>query len=219
MELSYWESRWRKDNTGFHMPGGYPGLKTHWNVLDLPDQPEILVPLCGKTEDLLFLESQNGSVTGVEISEKAILEFFEEHNRSYRKEEAGSFTTFRSGMIELWQGDFMKFPAKKKLFDLIYDKAALVALPPDKRTPYVEQLLKCTAPQGQLLLHHFIYPQNQMSGPPFSVTDKEIKDYFSDSYQIQILEEKSLPSDLFPPFQRRGLQSPLTERFLHLKPR
>lgn len=219
MELSYWESRWKKDKTGFHMPGGYTGLRAHWHALDLPDRPKTLVPLCGKTEDLLFLESQNGIVTGVEISEKAILEFFDEHNRTFNNQKKAGFNIYKSGSIELWQGDFIRFPAQESPYDLIYDKAALVALPPDKRPSYVEHLLNCAGSVGQILLHHFIYPQKEMSGPPFSVTGEEIENYFSEKYRIQTLEKQTLSSDLFPPFQRRGLESPLTERFLHLKPR
>ena len=218
MELSYWQSRWKKDKTGFHMPGGYPGLRAHWHALDLPDQPKILVPLCGKTEDLLYLESQNGIVTGVEISEKAVIEFFEEHNRTFSVREKGGFNIYQSGSIELWQGDFMKFPAPDAPFDLIYDKAALVALPLEKRPSYADHLSTCAGSTGQILLHHFIYPQKQMTGPPFSVGSEEVEKYFSERYRIYTLEEQILSSDLFPPFQRRGLESPLTERFLHLQP-
>lgn len=219
MELSYWEARWNKDKTGFHMPEGYPGLKNHWHELSLKPNPDVLVPLCGKTPDLVQLESYDASVTGVEISEKAVRDFFKEQNRPYERQSFGEFSIYRSGSIDLWQGDFFKYPVHRaSAFDLIYDKAALVALPYDKRKSYARKIINLSGRNGAILLHHFIYPQEQMSGPPFSVTEDEIDDYFSASYCIKLLEKNRLPAAQFPPFQRRGLQSPLEERLLYITP-
>jgi len=218
MELSYWESRWNKNKTGFHMAGGYPGLKTHWNHLGLPDEPSVLVPLCGKTEDMSWMAEKGAQVTGVEISEKAVREFFEEQKIEFETTRYAGFTIFHAERIELWQGDFMKFPAgKKREFDLIYDKAALVALPPAMRKAYAARLLELAGNKTTLLLHHFVYPQHQMPGPPFSVEPKEITTLFPDAIEISLLEENSIPAEQFPPFKLRGLVSPLTERLLCLK--
>jgi len=220
MELSYWESRWRKGKTGFHMPDGYPGLKRHWNLLNLPASPVVLVPLCGKTKDLVQLESFGASVVGVEISKKAILEFFSETSRAYETDSFAEFTIYRSDNIELWQGDFFKFPAKKYPdIDLIYDKAALVALPPDMRKRYSEKIIGLCGKSTSMLLHHFIYPQQQMPGPPFSVTETEVRQLFGAHFEMKTVEEGTISSDKFPPFQRRGLKSALTERLLLLNPR
>lgn len=220
MELSYWESRWRKGKTGFHMPGGYPGLRTHWNDLKLRANPVVLAPLCGKTKDLVQLESYGASVVGIEISKKAILDFFNENNREYETNTFAEFTIYRSKNVELWQGDFFKFPAKKYPgIDLIYDKAALVALPPDMRKRYSEKIISLSENNTQILLHHFIYPQEQMPGPPFSVPDSEVRELFGAHFEIKTLEADTISSDKFPPFQRRGLKSDLTERLLQLTSR
>lgn len=219
MELSYWQSRWKKDKTGFHMPGGYPGLQTYWTELELPPAPGVLVPLCGKSADIIFLEEQGASVTGVEISEKAVLSFFSENNRTYETENYAEFTIYKSGGIRIWQGDFFKFPESKAKFHLIYDKAAIVALPPEKRPEYAQKLLNLASPRTQILLHHFIYPQKEMTGPPFSVSTDEVDRYFSNRYSSLLLEENKIPSDNFIPFHRRGLRSPITERLVLLKPR
>lgn len=219
MELSYWVSRWNKDNTGFHMEEGYPGLKEHWPSFNLPPNPRVLVPLCGKSADMDFLEQQEADVVGVEISEKAILSFFSEHRRPFETRDNSGFKIYTSGNIELWQGDFLKYPSRKSGFHLIYDKAALVALPPDKQKPYVDKLLSLAEPGTAILLHYFIYPQDEMPGPPFSITPRKIDDYFSRKFTITLLEENQMPSEQFVPFRRRGLKSPLTERLLYLKPR
>jgi len=219
MELSYWESRWKKDKTGFHMPGGYSALKSRWPKLTLPEAPAVLVPLCGKSADMIFMENQGAQVTGVEISEKAVRSFFKENERNFETDTYADFTIRWSGNIQIWQGDFMKFPDSKADVDLIYDKAALVALPPEKRQTYTDKLLSLAGPGTQILLHHFMYPQQEMPGPPFSVGSAEINTYFSDRFSLHLLEENEIPSGEFIPFQRRGLESPLIERFILMKPR
>lgn len=219
MELSYWESRWSKDNTGFHMQEGYPGLREHWQTLDLPSSPHVFVPLSGKSVDMIFLEQQGASVVGVEISEKAILSFFSENRRRFETRNYAGFKIYRSNNIELWQGDVLKYPTQKAGFDLIYDKAALAALPPDKQLPYANKLLSLTDSNTSILLHHFIYPQDEMPGPPFSVQPQKINDFFSDQFTPHLLEENEIPAEKFIPFQRRGLKSPLSERLLYLKTR
>lgn len=219
MELSYWESRWNKDKTGFHMNEGYPALKEYWPSLDLPSNPRVLVPLCGKSEDMIFLEQKGCNIVGVEISEKAILSFFSEHRRPFETRNYSGFKIYSSGSVELWQGDFLKYPTQNSGFHLIYDKAALTALPPEKQKPYVDKLYSLSGPDTAILLHHFVYPQHEMPGPPFSITSRKINDHFSGKFTIRLLEEDQISSDQFIPFQRRGLKSPLTERLLFLKPR
>lgn len=219
MELSYWESRWNKDNTGFHMPEGYPGLKKYWSELNLPPNPNVLVPLCGKSLDMIFLRNEGANVTGVEVSVKAIKSFFKENELDFETESFAGFTIYQAEGIAIWQGDFLKFPESKFNFDLIYDKAALVALPPEKRRSYAEKLLNLSTPETKLLLHHFIYPQDEMNGPPFSVGESEIEEYFGVHFTSDLLEENIIPPEHFTPFYRRGLRSAITERFLLFNPR
>ncbi len=201
------------------MDEGYPGLKNYWPALNLSSNSRVLVPLCGKSVDMIFLEQQGADVVGVEVSQKAVLSFFSEQRREFHTKDYSGFTIHTSGNIELWQGDFLKYPAQKSGFDLIYDKAALVALPPTKQTSYVDKLHSLAGPDTKILLHHFVYPQHEMQGPPFSVKPQKIDDYFSDQFTLSLLEEKRIPSEQFIPFRRRGLKSSITERLLILKPR
>ena len=58
-----WIERWETGKTGWHEPDGNENLKAHWQW----SGKRVLVPLCGKTPDLLWLESQGNEVVGVEV--------------------------------------------------------------------------------------------------------------------------------------------------------
>ena len=215
MELSYWLSRWRKNKIGFHMPEGYPALEPHLKNIPLPKKKTVLVPLCGKSRDLLTLTRYFDKVIGVEISEKAIREFLQETGLKATEKSFADFKIFETEPITFWCGNFFKLPVRKiNPVDLIYDKAALVALPPGRRPEYAEKLLTFCTNSTSILVHHFIYKQDEMPGPPFSVFEKELENYFGDMFSSVVLEESELNLDTFKKFQNRGLKSGLRERFI-----
>ena len=222
MELSYWRSRWNKGNIGFHMPGGYPSLSGHWQSLPVPESPRVLVPLCGKSEDLDFLTRNASHVTGVEISETAVRSFFDERGIVPRESRSHGFSIFSHGNLQLWSGDFFRFPESYSgEFDVIYDKAALIALPVDARAKYARKIVELSNkhPSPYCLLHHFEYNQDEMNGPPFSVSLTEIDSLYGSLFAITILEEGETELSKFEKFRRRGLRSTLKERFLFLHPK
>lgn len=219
MELSYWQSRWNKGKTGFHMEGGYPGLQKHWKNFPMQKLPEVLVPLCGKSEDLVFLSEKSAAVTGVEISEKAADEFFSDLKLSPVITHSHGFKIYSAGNISIWCGDFFRFPLlKERNYDLIYDKGGLVALPEKMRIRYSKKIHEISGSSNNTvyLLHHFEYNQPEMPGPPFSVTLDEIKSLFGNRFILSVLEENELNIEQFEKFRRRGLNSYFRERFLLL---
>ena len=58
-----WLERWKIGRTGWHEPAGNRNLRTHWTW----SGRRVLVPLCGKTHDLLWIEAQGNEVVGVEL--------------------------------------------------------------------------------------------------------------------------------------------------------
>jgi thiopurine S-methyltransferase len=220
MELSYWQSRWNKGNIGFHMEGGYPGLQKNWPQLNVSSNAIVMVPLCGKSNDMAWIAGKVEKVVGVEISEKAILDFFNFRDLTPKKEKFASFTIFKASNIELWCGDFFKFPAHKyPKIDLIYDKAALVALPKEMRNRYAKKIIAISNGKTNFLLHHFVYDKNEMSGPPFSVSSEEVNSLFGNHFLISILEENELDMKDFEKFKKRGLNSFFHEKLLLLTKR
>lgn len=219
MEISYWQSRWQKKNTGWHMQQVYPHLITHWDKLDLDKGSTVLVPLCGKSLDMLWLAERDYKVIGVEVSDVAILEFIDESKKPFRATSKGPFTVHATHSIQLWQGDFFKLePPLVPPVDAIYDKAALVALPEEKRKTYAARILQLCQAHTQIFLSSFEYEQKEMSGPPFSVTDAEIEKLYGNRFDIQLLHEASLLQNV-PNFRQRGLHSYLTEKVYRLSPK
>lgn len=217
MELSYWQSRWRKGNIGFHMKNGYPGLQKHWKSLHLPESFTVLAPLCGKSEDLRWLADEGGIVTGVDVSEIAAQQFFSTQKQNPKLKSFANFAIYSSDNIEIWCGDFLKLPEHKMPdFDLIYDKAALVALPKHMRQQYVKKIKSLAAKHTKILLHSFSYNQDTMNGPPFSVSLEEIITLYGVEFSIKVLEINQLNTEKYQKFKKRGLGSHFIEYLLLL---
>ena len=73
-----WSSRWDEDRIGFHVTKPNPYLIRYWQHLDEIKPKRCLVPLCGKSLDLVWLSEKVETVIGVELVEKAVLDFFRE---------------------------------------------------------------------------------------------------------------------------------------------
>jgi thiopurine S-methyltransferase len=171
-----WKSRWVEGRTGWHEADGNSALREYWPT---PGNGErVLVPLCGKSPDLLWLAQQGHEVTGVELSEIAVRAFFEESRLDFEITEADGFLVLKcSGpRITLVCGDYFDFSGEP--FDALYDRAALVALPQHIRPDYVRHTKSLLKPDATQLLITLEYDQSRADGPPYSVLADEVADYW-----------------------------------------
>ena len=174
--LDFWHSRWQSGRTGWHEPDGSAALRKFW------PQPaagsRVLVPMCGKSPDLLWLAEQGCDVTGVELSEIAIRAFFNEAGFQFEIEKAGSIKWFRcpEQNISIACGNYFEFSARP--FDAIYDRAALVALPAKLRPLYARHTQSLLKPNAVQLLVTLEFDQSKTEGPPFSVMPEEVESYW-----------------------------------------
>ena len=193
MQPEFWHKKWASNQIGFHLSAVNPYLQRHWPDLSIPATARVLVPLCGKSLDLAWLAGRGHQVLGVELSEKAIEDFFNEHQIQPQISEKGAFKVYRSDAIELWCGDFFALTASD-VADCVafYDRAALIALPAPMRERYAAHLQQIL-PQGvQGVLITLDYDQAQIPGPPFAVGDDEVKRLLGDLWQVQALEERDV---------------------------
>ena len=193
MEPKFWQERWARNQIGFHLPEVNPYLQRHWPKLALAEGAKVLVPLCGKSLDLMWLASLGYRVLGVELSEQAVEAFFSEQGLMPRISQRGVFKVYQADLIEVWCGDFFALDAEA-LADCsaLYDRAALIALPPLMRAQYAEHLNALLRPGCQGVLITLDYDQTQKAGPPFAVTDDEVKVLLGSHWAVQVVEEQDI---------------------------
>ncbi|CRM03936.1 MULTISPECIES: thiopurine S-methyltransferase [Pseudomonas] len=193
MEPKFWQERWARNQIGFHLPEVNPYLLRYWPALGLAQGAKVLVPLCGKSLDLMWLASNGYHVFGVELSEQAVEAFFSEQNLTPRITRHGVFKVYQADLIEIWCGDFFALDAGA-LADCtaLYDRAALIALPPLMRAQYAEQLNSLLRPGCQGILITLDYDQTQKAGPPFAVPDDEVKVLLGLQWSLEVLEAQDI---------------------------
>lgn len=206
MHEDFWLERWARNQIGFHLGRVNPYLQRHWPALALPQGVRVLVPLCGKSLDLLWLAAQGYRVVGVELAEKAVADFFAEQQLQAEVLELGAFKVYRAGALELWCGDFFALTAAD-VADCagLYDRAALIALPAAMRECYAAHLTAILPSGCEGLLITLDYQQSQMDGPPFAVADAEVRERLGGAWQIEQLQRLDVLEDNWR-FLERGLQ-------------
>jgi len=206
MQPQFWKDRWQANQIGFHQPSIPDYLPDLWSVFNQQGiQTHVFVPLCGKSQDMIWLSQQGCQVTGVEISELAVQQFFTENKLPYQHIQGESLSHYQHEQIEIYCGDFFEFGRQQMpSASLVYDRAALIALPETMRAEYARHLNAHVAPQGQIFLVTLSYPQTQMTGPPFSVDETEVQALFSAHYDIQCLQRTDILAEE-PRFKARGL--------------
>lgn len=196
MEADFWIARWAEGRIGFHE--GKPNALLERNVERLAGAKRVLVPLCGKSVDLAFLAARGHEVIGVELVEDAAQQFFAEHGATPAVTPRGPFVEYAAGAIRILAGDwFAADVARLGPVDAVYDRAALIAMPPELRPRYAahERTLAGTAP---VLLVTLEYPQALMDGPPFAVLEDEVRALYGGA-RVELVEDVAGRAGRLPP--------------------
>lgn len=205
MEHQFWHERWAKKEIGFHEGTVNQYLHDHWPELAGNNSDAVFVPLCGKAHDMWWLHDRGHPVLGVELSEIACKDFFEEAGEKAKVHPGEPFTTFKHDDLEIWCGDFFQLaPDDLKHIRLIYDRAALIALPPSMRQKYVEHLTAIIPDGARVLLITLDY-DTEIKGPPFNVSNDEVRELYGLDYDIEHVLTNTLAKD-HPFAKRRGLE-------------
>lgn len=172
-----WLGRWQEGRIGWHESAGNRALQTYWNATGR----NVLVPLCGKSPDLHWLCQQGNAVTGVELSPIAARAFFEEHGLRVTEND-GVFEAL-DHPLRIVVGDYFEF--SESGFDALYDRAALIALPPSMRPDYSAHTHSLVDDDAIHLLVTLEYDQSRAAGPPFSVESDEVQRYWPTLRRIE----------------------------------
>lgn len=215
MEREFWLERWEKNQLGWHLSDTNPLLAEHWGSLDVTRGAGVFVPLCGKSLDMRYLESLGHAVTGVELSETAVRAYFEEAGETATCMELFYLTRYQGPLSTLYCGDFFDVSAPDILgIRAVYDRGALIALPPSLRSKYVDHMLRIIPEHAHILLIALEYEQSRISGPPHSVSAAEVEALYSPRCRVECLDRVE-SEDLPPRFAEAGIDS-ATETVYHI---
>lgn len=190
MEPEFWFDSWESGGTktSFHVKEFHRHVMAH-TPADALAGKRVLVPLCGKTHDLLWFAEHAAEVIGIELVPKAIEQFFTENDRPFERHG----NRFRSGNIEILNADILTVSAQEiGKFDIVYDRAALVALPDEMRARYVARISELS-PAGSIQLLNTIEYGPAMDSPPFSVSPADVRRYYGELYDIEVADTTELP--------------------------
>lgn len=196
MEPGFWHERWQQGRIGFHQDRPLPLLCKHWPALDLPANARVFVPLCGKSLDMAWLADRGHRVLGVELSELAVQQFFDERGLAPEVRDTRYGRRYTAGPYELIAGDAFGLDANV-LADCsaVYDRAALIALPPDLRQRYARTAWRRLPAGCTGLLVTLEYLQEQKDGPPFSVQEPEVRSLLEPEWSVSVLERRNILAD------------------------
>lgn len=203
MDPAFWRTKWARNEIGFHQPEVHPALIAHWPRLKLAAGSRVLVPLCGKSHDLRWLAAAGYEVLGIELSEVAAAAFFAEHGLTPTIDPTGAFTRYHAEHTTVLCGDFMQARhAEVGLCTAVYDRAALIALPPLMRQAYVQVLRNLLPPNARGLLVCVDYDATAVQPPPFIVNATELEALYTPWCDLIPIDRQPADVKGLPAFER-----------------
>jgi len=205
VDNQHWLDRWKENRIGFHEATVNQHLQQFLPQFALPGGACIFLPLCGKAHDIAWLAQQGYEVIGIELSQLAIEAFFAENELDYERFDTDRFGIYKSQNISLLQGDFFDLSNDDLgACNLVYDRAALIAMEQHDRPRYYDHMLSIIPAVSNMLLITLEYDQAEMQGPPFSVPADEVYQYYSEAFSINLLESNDI-IDERPRWRQVGL--------------
>lgn len=193
-----WLERWQEGRIGWHEAAGNRSLQKHWTA----SGKRVLVPLCGKSRDLVWLEGQGNEVVGVELSAIAVEAFFDENEIAHSVVE-GALPAYVADdrRITVYCGDYFGFAEGP--FSGFYDRGALVAISPDRHKEYVRHTRSLLDADAAKLIISVEYDQSVADGPPFSISVGSMAEMWPELERVDAYDDmENCP----PKFREAGLR-------------
>jgi thiopurine S-methyltransferase len=190
MQPDFWHERWSRNQIGFHESVANPLLVSHFAALGVSKPARVFLPLCGKTLDIDWLLGKGFRVVGAELSPIAVASLFERLGLAPDIERMGDLELWSAPGLDVFLGDFFALTAVVLgSVDAVYDRAALIALPPDMRSRYAAHMDALTQGARQLLIT-MDYDQSRLPGPPFSVSDEEVRRLYGHREPVRLASQE-----------------------------
>ena len=188
MDADFWLDLWARNHIPFHGAEANPLLVAHLPALRLAKNARIFVPLCGKTRDIGWLLAQGFRVAGVDLSPIAVTQLFDDLGLPPDITATGPLQHVRAPGIDIHVGDIFALTARDLgAIDAVYDRAAIIALPPDLRPRYADHVARITDRAPQIVITYERVPTDDR-GPPFSIDQTALQGYYSQHHALTLLD-------------------------------
>lgn len=205
--LKFWiENCWSQGRTPWHLTKPHDFLIKHLHRLlngRKVSDCNILVPLCGKSVDLIWLKDQGfKQIIGVEGVRTAIQDFSSESGISLKETvlQGMDIPSFESedGRLKIILTDFFKLdhPSVNASVDCVWDRGSLVAILPEHRPQYTASIQRLLRKESswRYLAAITEYDKSHMEGPPHSITHEELKGIFGLFADAEVIEVADVSS-------------------------
>ncbi len=189
-----WKQGWRENRIPFHLAHEHPLLIRCWPMLGLVGDERVFVPLCGKSLDLMWLHSLGHHVIGVELSSVAVRHFFAAVQLRPQCVDHGALTHWTQERLEIYCGDFFALRRDDMLgVRVVFDSAALTALPENLRTRYVEHLHVILPADCRILLITVEDLDDDEKAADHMASSEEIVALYAGYFAIELLHAEYHP--------------------------
>ena len=174
-----WKQRWVEKTTTWDLGGPHPLtsslLSSAVSLSSKSISGKWLIPGCGRAHDAPALIHAGAiEVHGVDLSEIAV----EEASRLYGRLPGVTFAA----------GDITKIPELATgRFSGVFDRAMMCALQGQERFAYLQAIHGCLMDGGIFVSIPFASVARPENGPPFQMSESEIRQAFSAGWQILLL--------------------------------
>ncbi len=188
----FWLDKWNQKKIGFHESEPHSLLTQFWHRLKVPNTSKVLVPLCGKSIDMMWLKRSGYNVTGIELSQTAVSSFFEENRIDVEIEFRDKNSCHIGKNLTIWEADIFNLPnIELESYKVIYDRAALIAINPLQRQRYVSVLADNMSSGCLMFLIALEYDKSLLSGPPFSLARSDVELLYGENWNIKEVKRQA----------------------------
>jgi SAM-dependent methyltransferase len=181
-ESSYWEERYQEQTPRWDLGEAAPPF---WSLLNSENKPNLgktAVLGCGRGYDALLFAEHGFEVVGFDFAPTAVAD-------------SRSLAQTTNNTAQFLQRDIFNLATEfPDYFDYVVEHTCFCAIPPERRTEYVQLVRSILRPNGELIALFFTH--TRPGGPPFGSTLAEIRQYFEADFEILFLEPvlNSVPS-------------------------
>jgi hypothetical protein len=160
----FWNTRFAAGKTPWDYRGVPDRLKT---CLSRTKPGRALIPGCGSAYEVAAFHATGWSVTAIDFSPVAV-------------ERAKNLLGSLGELVVL--GDFFKHPFGKSVFDVVYERTFLCALPPRLWIDYATRMRELIRPSGKLA-GFFLYGE-EPEPPPYPMTSAQAGELFKRDFVL-----------------------------------